>query len=94
MTMKAAFITSLVSALMSLIAIFCLSAMTVVPGTGAEGERDHVELISAAFFVIWISLAFSLRPGPKPGSLPGWAQGLVVSAGVVYSIGILLVAVG
>jgi hypothetical protein len=90
--MKAVFITSLVSALMSLVAILGLSAMTVVPRV--ESLRGQMMLVSGVFFLIWISLAFWLRPRPSLASLPRWARGLLVSAGVAYVLGILLLLIG
>ena len=90
--MKAAFITSLVSALMSLVAILCLSAISVAPG--AKGWAGHMMLITAVFFVVWLSLAFWLRPRPSQRALPFWAQGLLVSVGAVYAFGVLLIAIG
>lgn len=90
--MKAAFITSLLSALTSVIAIVSYSAITVVPG--GENWLAAEMAISTAFFLIWILLAFWLRPRPKLVLLPRWAQRLVVSTGVVYVIGNLLIVAG
>jgi len=89
--MKAAFITCLFSAFMSLVAVCCFSAMTVIP---PAREVGRIMLVFLALFLIWISLAFWLRPRPNRASLPGWARGLLVSAGVVYTVGILLLAIG
>jgi hypothetical protein len=91
-SMNAAFITSLVSAMMSLIAIIAFSAMTVAPH--ADSWRGHIMLVSAVFFLVWVSLTFWLRPRPMRASLPGWVQGLLMSAGVVYIVGILLFVIG
>jgi hypothetical protein len=90
--MKAAFVTSLVSALISFIAILGFSAMTVVPG--AESSRSHMILFAGAFCLIWMALAFWLRPRQSPASLPCWARGLLVSAGLVYVLVILLLVIG
>jgi hypothetical protein len=90
--MKAAFITSLVSALMSLVAILGFSAMTVIPL--AESWRGHMMLVSGVFCLVWLSLAFWLRPRPSLTSLPRWVRGLLVLAGVVYVLGVLLFVIG
>jgi len=90
--MKAAFITSLVSAMMSLVAILGISAMTFVPR--AESSRSHMMLAAGVFCLIWMSLAFWLRPRPSLASLPRWVRGLLVSAGVVYVLGVLLFVIG
>ncbi|HEX4264558.1 MAG TPA: hypothetical protein VH597_09485 [Verrucomicrobiae bacterium] len=92
--MRTAFITSLVSALMSLIAILGLSAMTIVPHRGAELWQAQMMLISAVFFLIWIALAFCLRPRPSLPLLPRWLRGTLTGAGVVYVLGILLFVIG
>jgi hypothetical protein len=90
--MKAAFITSLFSTLTSLVAILGISAMTFVPR--AESSRSYMMLAAGVFCVIWMSLAFWLRPRPSLASLPGWACGLLVSAEAIYVLGILLFVIG
>jgi hypothetical protein len=90
--MKAAFITSLVSATLSLIMILARSAMTVVPR--AESSHSHIAMVLGVFFVVWLSLAFWLRPRAMPAPLPRWMRGLLVSTGAVYIIGILLLVIG
>ncbi|HEV2329948.1 MAG TPA: hypothetical protein VGY56_14295 [Verrucomicrobiae bacterium] len=90
--MNAAFITCLVCALMSIVAILGASAMDVVPG--AESWRDIAMLASIAFFLVWIALAFWLRPRPNQARWPRWARTLVISAGIVYVLGVLLPVIG
>jgi len=90
--LRTAFIISLVSAVMSLVAIFGISAMTFVPR--AESSQERLMLASAAFFLVWLSLAIWLRPGARPVSLPRWARGLLVSAGVIYVLLILFFVIG
>jgi hypothetical protein len=90
--MKAAFITCLVCAFMSIIAILGASAITVAPGI--ESWPGYTMLVSTAFFLIWIALAFWLRPRPNQARWPRWARALVISAGVVYVLGVLLPVVG
>ena len=90
--MKAAFITSLASALMSLIAILGLSAITIVPRE--ESWRGRMMLVSGVLFLVWISLALWLRPRPSLVSLPRWGRGLLVLAGAAYILGVLLFVIG
>jgi hypothetical protein len=90
--MKAAFITSLLSALMSIFTVLGASAVTVAPG--AEGWHGYFMLVSTLFFLFWIGMAFWLRPRPNLVPLPRWARGLLVSAGIVYILGNLLSVAG
>jgi hypothetical protein len=83
--MKSLYIMALVCALMSLLAIFGLSAMTVVPGPGTESFRG--QMIFAAFFVAWFYLAFWLRKRQRAASqsaMPQWLRRLLIFVGVVY----------
>jgi len=67
----------LICALMSLLAIFGLSAMTVVPRSGVESFRGHMIFVAGVFFVAWLCLAFWLRAHPQ-ASLPNWFKRLLV----------------
>jgi hypothetical protein len=90
--MKAIFITSLVSAVMSLVAIIGLSAMEVAPGAGAE--IWCMILVASAFLVGWLCLAFWMRPRQRPVLPPRWLKGMVVFVGIVYVVGTLLFVLG
>ena len=92
--MTTIFVTSLVSALMSLIAIFGLSAMTIVPSHGAESWRSQMMLVASAFLVGWLCVAVWMRPRQNPVLPPRWLRGLLVIAGVVYMLGILFFVLG
>lgn len=93
--MKAAFITCLVCALMSIVAILGLSVMDIAPGIESWHDVNAIAmLVSTVFFLVWIGLAFWLRPKPDQTPWPRWARALVISAGVVYVLGVLLPVVG
>jgi hypothetical protein len=74
---------------MSLIAILGISAMTVVPGSGAESWRSQMILVAGIFFIGWLCLTFWARPRERVVSPPQWLRGLFVLAGVIYMLGIL-----
>jgi hypothetical protein len=92
--MKTIFITSLISALMSLLAIFGLSAMTIVPRHGAESWRSQMMLVAGVFLVGWLCVAFWMRPRQRPALPPRWLRGLLVIVGIVYMLGILFFVLG
>ena len=90
--MKALFVTSLICALMSLLAVLGFSAMTIVPGPGAGSWRSQMMLVAGAFFVGWLCLALWARR--RPASPPQWLRRSLVVVGVVYVLGVLLFVVG
>jgi hypothetical protein len=92
--MKALFITSVICALLSLLALFAVSAMTFTPGPGVESERRQMELASGAFFVGWLCVAFWARSRRHAASQPRWLSQPLVFIGVVYVLGVLLFVVG
>ena len=92
--MKALFITSLICVLMSLLAIFGFSAMTIVPSPGAESWRSQMMLVAGAIFVGWLCLAFWARPRQRTASPPQWLSRSLVVVGVIYVLGVLLFVVG
>lgn len=91
--MKRLFIMPLICAFISLLAIFGLSAMTVVPGSGAESYHRNMIFAASGFCVIWLGLAFWLRARSQ-ASLPGWVRQLVLIASIFYVLGVLLSVMG
>ena len=95
--MKPLFIMSLVSALVSLLALLGFSAMSFVPGPGVEKERAVMMTVAGLFAVAWLGLALWARPRrnaalqPLP---PQWLRRLLVGVGVVYTLMLLLLVVG
>lgn len=51
--MKAVFATSLISALLSLAAVFGFAAITIVPQPGAESFRATAMTVAGVFIVVW-----------------------------------------
>jgi hypothetical protein len=95
--MKATFAMSLVSALLSLLAVLGLSAMTIVPGAGAESFRATTMIVVGVFFVAWLSVAFWARPRQRTESgaiIPRWLSRLLVVVSAVYSFLIILFVLG
>lgn len=92
--MKPLYITSLVSALMSLMAVLALSAMTIVPRLGSETLRGQMMLVVLVFFVGWLGLAFCVRPGQNRTLPPQWLGRLLILLGIVYVSGLLLFVIG
>jgi hypothetical protein len=95
--MRTLFIMSLVCAVMSLLAIFSLSAMTVVPRLGAESVRAQMMLVAAGFLVAWLGLAFWVRARQRAASQsspPPWLRRLLVCVSVVYLLGVFFLVIG
>jgi hypothetical protein len=92
--MKAIFVTSLVSASISLFAIFGLSAMTIIPGHGSESWRGQLMLTVGIFLVGWLCIAFWVRPRQHPVLLPRWLGRLLVFIGIVYTLVTLIFVLG
>ena len=59
--MRAIFSMSLVSALLSLVAVLALSAITIVPRPGAEAFRAAVMGVGTIFFFVWLVVMFWAR---------------------------------
>jgi hypothetical protein len=88
---------SLGCALVSLLAIIGLSAMTVVPGPGEEDFREHWMLAAGALAVAWSGVAFWARARSRSVAkppLPRWIGRLAVCIGVVYIAGVLFFVIG
>lgn len=92
--MKSLFVTSLSSAILSLLAILTLSAMTVVPTPGAESWRTRMMLLVLAFFIGWLCVAVWARPGRQAVLPPKWLRRALVVLGATYSLWILFAVVG
>jgi hypothetical protein len=95
--MKTLFVMSLVCALMSLLAVFGISAMTVVPRPGAESARAQMMLAAGAFAVAWLCLAFWVRARRRAASQsppPQWLMRLLIGVSVVYLLGVFFLVGG
>lgn len=95
--MKALIILSLTCAVMSLLAVFGFSAMTVVPSSGAESGRLHMTAVAAAFVAVWLGLAFWVRARQRAGLQfipPQWLRRLLVCVSVVYLFGVFFLVIG
>ena len=94
--MRTLFVMSLACALMSLLAVLGLSAMTIVPRPGAENARALTMLGTGAFGVAWLCLAFRLRARQRAAAppLPPWSRRLLVGVSVVYLLCVLSLVMG
>jgi drug/metabolite transporter (DMT)-like permease len=73
-----------------LLAVFGLSAMTIVPGLGDEMSRGQMRLVAWAFAVAWLCLAFWARARQRAAAQPPppqWLRRLWAGLGVVYLFG-------
>jgi hypothetical protein len=91
--MKILLIMPLICALMSLLGIFGLSAMTIVPRPGVESFRGHMILAAGAFCVGWLCLVFWLRTRSQT-SLPIWFRRLLVVVSIFYVLAVFVFAIG
>jgi hypothetical protein len=91
--MRALFVMPLICALMSLLAIFGLAAMTIVPRSGAESFRGHMIFAAGAFCVVWLCLAFWLRARSQ-ASLPSWFRRLLVVVSIFYVLAVIVFVIG
>jgi hypothetical protein len=94
---KPLFIMSLICVAMSLLALFGLSAMTIVARPGAESIHAQTIVIAGAFAVAWLGVAFWARPrqGAAAQSLPPqWLRRSLVVAGAVYVLGVFVLVIG
>ena len=95
--MKPIFLMSLACAQMSLLATYGLSAVSVVPGSGAERLRDPMLIAAGAFAVGWLAVAFWARARQRAGApslSPPWLRRVVIGVSVVYLLGVFLLAFG
>ncbi len=91
------FITAVTCAVVSILALVALSAMTIAPA--AEATRGQFMAAVAVFFIGWILLAFWSRPylmaeTDSAVTVPVWVQRTSVCIGAVYVLGCLLFAIG
>jgi hypothetical protein len=91
--MRALFIMPLICALMSLLAIFELSAVTIVPGAEAGSFRKYMIFAAGAFCVAWLCLAFWLHARSQT-SLPTWFTRLLVVVSIFYVLAVFVFALG
>lgn len=96
--MRTIFITALVCSVASLVGVLGLSAITIVPSTGAESWRWTTMATAAAFLAGWLGVAIWARRRmrlvagvPTP---PSWLVPTVVAVGAVYVLAVLLFTVG
>ena len=95
--MKSLFVMSLVSAVVSLLALFGFSVMSYVPGPGVEKERAVMMTVAGLFAIAWLGVALWARPRrnaelqPLP---PKWLRRLLVGVGAVYTLAVLMLVVG
>ena len=92
--MRTLFITSLMCAAMTLLAILGVSSMTLVPGPGTESGRSQMLFVGGVFFAGWLYLAIRARAGERTGSPPVWVRRLLVAIGIVYALGMALFVAG
>ena len=94
--MKPIFVTALICALSSVVALLALSAMTVVPQ--ARDEQTQLMLAVAVLFVGWCLVAAwarrALGASAPPTTIPVWLRRGVVGVGVCYVLFVLLFTVG
>lgn len=91
--MKAIFVTSLASAMMSLMALAALSAVTVLPGSQAAAWHGVLMSVAGGCCIAWLGLAAWSRSQQKSHASP-WFTRPVVGAGLVYDLAIVWLAIG
>jgi hypothetical protein len=95
--MRNLFVISVTCALVSLLAVFCLSSMSIVPRPDGEIFRAHLMLVAGAFTVAWLCLAFWVRVRQRAAMQPlppQWLRRLMVGVGVVYLFSVFLLVIG
>jgi hypothetical protein len=91
--MRAVFSMSLVSALLSLLAVLALSAITIVPRPGAEAFRAAVMGVGTLFFFVWLVVMFWARKRWRVEAsdpLPVWLRRALLGVSSVYCLVIIL----
>lgn len=85
---------SLICAVMSLLAIFGLSATMFVPTPDAERERTLLMSIAGVFFFVWLGIAFWVRPRAAQSLPPRWLARSLVGFSVVYLLAVFVFVIG
>ncbi len=91
--MRAVFSMSLVSALLSLLAILTLSAITSVPRPGTETFRAAAMSVGAIFFFVWLAVMLWARKrwrAEASDPVPIWLRRGLLGVSAVYCLVILL----
>lgn len=91
--MKAIFSMSVASALLSLLAVLVLSAISIVPRPGAEAIRVSAMGVGAIFFFIWLVIAlWAGKCCQSEGSdqAPVWLRQVLLGVSVVYCLAVIL----
>jgi len=96
--MKAILITASACSVASVIGVVGLSAMSIVPSSGAESWQWRIMLAAAAFLAGWLGLAIwarrQMRLSIGAAALPSWLARTVVVAGAFYVLVVLLFTFG
>jgi hypothetical protein len=95
--MRPLFIMSLICAVMSLLAIFGLSATTFVPTPDAERERTLMMSVAGVFFLVWLGVAFWARPRTTAAAHalpPRWLRHSLMGFSVVYLLAVFVFVIG
>jgi hypothetical protein len=95
--MRMLFVMALACALMSLLAVFCFSAMTIVPSSGAESSRAHMMIAAGGFLVAWLCLAVwaNARLRATSSSIPPqWLRRVLIVVEFVYVFGVFILVIG
>jgi hypothetical protein len=93
--MSPLFIMSLICAVMSLLAIFGLSATTFVPTPDAERERTLMMSVAGVCFLVWLGVACWARPRTTAHSLPPrWLRHSLMGFSVVYLLAVFVFVIG
>jgi len=95
--MRLLFIMSIICAVMSLLAIFGLSATSFVPTPDAERESTLMMSVAGVFFLVWLGIAFWARPRTtaEVHSLPPrWLRHSLMGFSVVYLLAVFVFVIG
>ncbi len=94
---RAVFSMSLVSALLSLLTVLALPAITIVPRPGSETFRATAMGIGTTFFFVWLAVAFWARKRWRAEAshpVPRWLSGVLLGVSAVYCLVIILGILG
>lgn len=92
---RALFNISLACALSSLLGVFSLSAMTIVPRPGAESARTRMMLVAGLAGLAWFGLAYWARMRQrKSAPVLQWLDWILIGIGVIYLMAFVFVVLG